>query len=119
MRTPALGLILAIAMLAGAGVSASAGASATSACSGRFFVSPGTGSTLVSQIRVRNVSCAKATFAIGRYEHSITHSAPFTVAGRTFTCQRHTVAPRSNGVTLISCRHGGSQLVSWRSAYGI
>lgn len=119
MRPRVIGLMVAFATLASVGLRASAGASTGTACSATFHVLPGVGSTFVSQIRVRNVTCAKAQFAIGRYEHSLRHTTPFTVAHKTFRCTRQTIGPRSNGLSLITCRRGAAQRVSWHSAYGI
>jgi hypothetical protein len=119
MRTRVIGLTVATAMLACAGLGASGTASAAStSCLGTFRVHPGVGETFVSQIHVSGVTCAKAHFAIGRYEHSLKHTAPLAVSGATFTCTRTTIGLKSNGVKQISCRHG-AQRVRWRSAYGI
>jgi hypothetical protein len=113
-----MGLILATAILACAGVASSSGMGAGAGCTATFHISPGTGSTFVSQIRVHNVSCAKATFAIGKYEQSLKHSKPFSIAHQTYTCVRATIGLKSNGEKRITCRKG-SKSVSWRSVYGI
>ena len=104
--------------LATAALSSSAGASST-ACGLTFRVHPGVGETFVSNIRVSGVTCGQAHFAIGRYEHSLKHAAPFKVGGQTYTCTR---APRRRAGERGSptCRaRRASKRVAWRSAYGI
>jgi hypothetical protein len=107
---------MATAVCLGAG--ATAHAAGATPCPQAFHVAPGVGSTFVSRIQVSDVTCAKAQFAIGRYEHSLRHTRPFTLGGLRFSCTRRAIAPRSDGVTLIACRHA-SQRVGWHSAYGI
>jgi len=118
MRCRVIGLLVATATLAGAGWSALAvGASPSAPCATTFHVAPGVGSTFVSRIHVRGVTCAKAHFAIGRYERSLRHTTPFRINRVRFHCTHHTIS-RELGLTNTSCAHG-SRRVSWRSAYGV
>ncbi len=118
MKTRVIGLILATAMLALSGAGTSSAMSLGSGCSATFHVAPGVGSTFISQIRVKSVTCAKAQFAIGKFEKSLKHSKPFSIAHQTYTCVRATIGPRSLGISRYTCRKG-AKIVSWRSVYGI
>jgi hypothetical protein len=115
LRTGAL--LMATAVLGAVALSSSAGATTTS-CGLTFRVHPGVGETFVSNIRVTGVTCGQAHFAIGRYEHSLKHTAPFTVGGQKFTCARTRVGSPDLGLTSVSCRKGAKR-VSWRAGYGI
>jgi hypothetical protein len=117
MNLRTVALLMATAVLGAAALSSSAGA-ATTSCGLTFRVHPGVGETFVSNIRVNGVTCAQAHLAIGRYEHSLKHAAPFKVGGQTYTCTRTRVGSPENGVTNVSCKKG-SKRVGWRSAYGI
>ena len=117
MPLRAVGLVVVTAALAVAGAGSLARASSTS-CALTFRVHPGVGETFVSQIRVTGVTCGQAHFAIGRYEHSLKHTAPFTVSGQKFTCARTRIGSPELGLTSVSCRKGAKR-VSWRAAYGI
>jgi hypothetical protein len=117
MKLRAVGLVVVAAALAVAGAGSLAQASSSS-CSSTFRVHPGVGETLVSQIRVSGVTCGQATFAIGRYEHSLKHTAPFAVGSQRFTCVRTRIGSPELGLTSVACRKGAKR-VSWRAAYGI
>ncbi len=117
MKLRAVGLVVVIAALAIAGAGSLAQASSSS-CGLTFRVHPGVGETFVSQVAVSGVTCGQAHFAIGRYEHSLKHTAPLKVGGQTFTCARHRVGAAELGITNVSC-HKGAKRVSWRAAYGI
>jgi hypothetical protein len=117
MKLRSVGLVVVISALAVAGAGSLAQASSSS-CGLTFRVHPGVGETLVSQVRVTGVTCGQAQFAIGRYEHSLKHTAPLKVGGQTFTCTRTRIGSPELGLTSVSCRKGAKR-VSWRAAYGI
>lgn len=120
LQTRAPRCLLAVA-IASATLTVHAGSAAAATCRAQLDVPQGmVGSTVVRNIRTRNVSCPAAYQAIHRaFYHRIAVPTSITASGRRFRCTNRPTGSADARIDHVTCRRGTVAQITWLSDYGI